>query len=558
MKVRKESPRFDIDALRDIAGEKVFARGKAYYQDGQAEILSLEPGRVKAQVAGTQDYRVVLEGRGEDIDGKCSCPAFERGFCKHLVAVALAVNAGGGASEGGDRFARIRDHLKARSAGALADMILDLAERDPALLRRLDMAAAAECEDEKTLEKRYRKAIGDATRARGFVDYARAPKWAAGVDTALDALETLAAGARAGLALMLAEHAIDRIERAIENIDDSDGHCSMLLQRAQEIHLAAARAARPDPVMLAGNLFARETGGDYDTFYGAAARYAEVLGEKGLAEYRRLAMEAWEKLPTRTGARRRDVDFSSGHFRLAPIVDFFAGREGDVEMRIAIRAKDLSSPWNYLKLAEFCLAEGRVEEALRYAEEGVWMFEDGRPDERLVVFAADLMGKAGRRQDASTLLWRAFEKAPSLDLYKRLRKTGGKKARDRALAWLEQRLAKEKASPWNSPADILIRILISEDMFDAAWEAARKHGASRGLKESLAMASEASHPGEALQVYADRVEELASAGGNANYGEARNLVLRMAGLRGAAEQAAYVAELKERHRRKRNFMKLLG
>ena len=77
------------------------------------------------------------------------------------------------------------------------------------------------------------------------------------------------------------------------------------------------------------------------------------------------------------------------------------------------------------------------------------------------------------------------------------------------------------------------------------------------MKETLARASEATHPREALEIYARRIEELANAGGNPAYVEAVKLVARMAALRGAAEQAAYLAELRERHGRKRNFMKLL-
>ena len=52
------------------------------------------------------------------------------------------------------------------------------------------------------------------------------------------------------------------------------------------------------------------------------------------------------------------------------ILDFFAERDGDVEARIALRMRDLSSPWDYLQLAEFCLSQGRQDEALRRAEEG--------------------------------------------------------------------------------------------------------------------------------------------------------------------------------------------
>jgi len=52
-------PRFDVDGL---AGDKVFARGLAYHQAGQVEILSLEPGRVLARVSGSEDYRSELTG----------------------------------------------------------------------------------------------------------------------------------------------------------------------------------------------------------------------------------------------------------------------------------------------------------------------------------------------------------------------------------------------------------------------------------------------------------------------------------------------------------------
>jgi uncharacterized Zn finger protein len=59
---------------------------------------------------------------------------------------------------------------------------------------------------------------------------------------------------------------------------------------------------------------------------------------------------------------------------------------------------------------------------------------------------------------------------------------------------------------------------------------------------------------KALTVYAKLVEEHARFG---RYEETVRLIKRMAGLQDAAEQAAYLADLKEGHRRKRNFMKLL-
>lgn len=551
---------FDVAALRTRAGEKVFARGEEYHRDGQAEVLAIERDRILAQVAGSEDYRTVLTGRGKSIGGECSCPAFsDRGFCKHMVAVALTVNEVGheAQAEAPNALDRIRAHLKQKSVDALVAMVVDLAERDTALFRKLDIAATAAAPgDAKGLEKQLRRAIDSATRTRGFVDYGAAEDWSDNVDAALDAVAPLATGRHAALAMKLAVHAIDRIEGAIEEIDDSDGHCGALLARAGEIHLAACRAAKPDPAELARDLFARELHGHDDTFFNAVARYDEVLGETGLAEYRRLASEAWQALPPPT----RKGEGGEAPFRLVHVLDFFAERDGDVEARIALRSRDLSSPWAYLKLAEFCLAQGRKDEALRRAEEGVWMFEDGPPDERLVLFVVDLLAKAGRKDDAAAHLWKAFEKKPGLQLYRRLRKLGGKAACDRALSQLDDaRLAAAKPLQRDQSAAILIEILIEEKLFDAAWAAVRNHkGAARHFEGRLAEASEKTHPNEALAVYARQVEFHVGVGGKPSYETARRLIARMAGLRDAAGQAAYIAALKERHRLKRNFMKLLG
>jgi uncharacterized Zn finger protein len=551
-------PRFDIDALRALAGETVFARGEAYHREGLVEILALERGRVLAQVTGNEDYRTVVTGRGSEIGGECSCPAFEDwGFCKHMVAATLAANAAGGdaAAEVG-ALSRIRNHLKTKSLDALVAMILDLAEQDPVLFRKLDMAAAALHDDDKKLAATLRKAIDSATRTSDFVDYRAAAGWAAGVDAALDTLVDLAAGERAGVILKVAERAIDRIERAAETIDDSDGRCSALLDRARKIHLNAARTARPEPARLAGDLFAREMASDYDTFHGAATLYAEVFGEEGLAEYRRLAAAAWDQLPPLRGGRQHQAS-SADYDRLMGILDFFAERDGDIDARVSLRAKDLSSAWNYLQLSEFCRAQGREDEALRRAEEGLWLFEDDRPFEPLVFLTADLLTKIGRNGDAEAHLWRAFAKTPSLELYKRIRQLGGETARDRALQLLEPQLAGEERTRWHHPADLLISIHMHERRFDQAWAAVRKHGASIGRKEELARASEATHPREALEVYAERVDQLAEAGGNSAYAEATAFITHMAALRDGAEQAAYVAALKARFGRKRNLMKLL-
>ena len=70
----------------------------------------------------------------------------------------------------------------------------------------------------------------------------------------------------------------------------------------------------------------------------------------------------------------------------------------------------------HLNLTQFCLSQGREADALRHAEDGLWLFEDDPPDERLVAFAADLHLKAGRIGEAEALLWRAIDKRSSRPL----------------------------------------------------------------------------------------------------------------------------------------------
>ncbi len=212
------APRFDVNALREFSGERAFVRGEEYHRGGAVQLLGLEPDRVFATVSGTENYTVTLTGGGFKFKGSCSCPAFaERGFCKHIVAVALAVNAAVIDEEpaGFASLSRLRAYLKAKSADALAEMILDMAERDPVLFRKLDMAAAAAQESGKALEARLKKALDAATRTHGFISWREAADWAAGVEDALDAIGGLASDSRAGLALKLAERAIDRIELAM-------------------------------------------------------------------------------------------------------------------------------------------------------------------------------------------------------------------------------------------------------------------------------------------------------------------------------------------------------
>jgi hypothetical protein len=62
--------RFDVAALKEAVGEKVFARGVAYHRSGQVEVLALEPGRVLARVEGQDHPQARRVEQGRDLPGR--------------------------------------------------------------------------------------------------------------------------------------------------------------------------------------------------------------------------------------------------------------------------------------------------------------------------------------------------------------------------------------------------------------------------------------------------------------------------------------------------------
>ena len=245
------------------------------------------------------------------------------------------------------------------------------------MLRKLDMPATLLQADDKTLEAHLCDLLEMPDTGRGL-NRREMSSWAAGVDIMLDTIAELMSSGRAGLALRLIEQAIERIENAGEEIVAPSGRHKALLNRMRDIHLAATRVVRPEPVRLAGYLFDRERFSSHETFHRAAALYADVLGDEGLAEYRRLATAEWEKLPTFTHENSNLRVAFGDYAGPMDVLDYFAERDGDFDARIALRTKDLSAPARYCALAEFCSAHGHDQEALRWAEEGLRIFEDDR------------------------------------------------------------------------------------------------------------------------------------------------------------------------------------
>lgn len=578
------TPLLSRDALRRMAGARSFERGEDYFAGKQVRALAELHGVVTATVLGTRPYRVQLSVKDADVTYACTCPVGDDGaFCKHCVAVGLAwieLHAGG---KRASRKARkpsvtmddVRAHLTRQDKRALVELLMEHAMADDRLRERLLMKAAKGGPKGLDLAT-FRAAIDNAVHAGDFVDYRSMHGYAQGIEEVIETVTELLKEGHAAEVIELTEHALAAVEEAIQSVDDSDGHMGGIFERLQEIHHAACEQAKPDPEVLAERLFAWGLRTDWDTFYGAAARYADVLGEKGLAMYRQLAETEWACVPVLKPGR----DDSEGYgkrFRITHIMETLARQSGDTEALVAIKSRDLSHAYAYLRIAEIYKQARQHDQALEWAERGVRAFPQ-RTDSRLREFLADEYHRRKRYDEAMALIWAEFCEAPDLDRYQKLKAHADRidqwtDWRQRALALTRETIAKAKRETrrpagahqwaWAPRADhsTLVRIFLWEKDIETAWREAQDGGCSPGLWMELAAQREKDHPEDAVPIYQAQIEPTLARKNNDAYQEAIGLLRKvnklMTRLGRRDEFVSYLATIRAAHKPKRNFMKLV-
>lgn len=563
--------------LEEFAGSTAFRRGRDYFVDGAVGPLRVTDGRIAARVEGTEPYRVELLAAGEELDYSCTCPRAADGyFCKHCVAVGLAwlgeqggsrkKAAASGKKKKRDPWRDIREYLAAQPEDALIELLLNVAERDDRLYQSLLLKAERSGGD---VAVAFRRAIDGATTVDDFLDWREAASFAGNIDEVVDSLAELLKPDTVAVLVELAEYAIERVERALEQVDDSSGSVGDVVRTLGELHRKACVMARPEPTDLAGRLFRLEMKLPIGVCSFNADIYRDVLGEKGLRRYRELAGSEWSKISPR---QQRDSEFDSHRFRITQIMEQLAKASGDIDALVAIKARDLSSGYDYLAIAEILHEAGREDKALKWAERGLTAFPK-RPDNRLRDFLAAAYLKRQRDDEALRLIWVQFEERPCLEYYRKMHDVAKylgiwPAQRERALALVAQATASGSVKPtcWRPGSlapdySLRLEIALWEKDLNGAWAAAQEGVCDRDLLITLAGRLEASRPDDAVALYRRVVPPIVGQTSNAAYEEAIRLVRKtgklMRGQKRGSEFAEYLAELRVRFKAKRNFIKLL-
>lgn len=460
----------------------------------------------------------------------------------------------------------LRIWLEQQSKEKLIQLIEAQCELDDDFLNALRLKAAAGNPVKNMAQ--IKKTIQNAFWIEDYVDWREAASYARNLDPVFETLKEMLRNGEAEAVVELVEEALDCWAEAANCIHD-DGEMGAALDELYDLHLRACQKAKPDPVALAENLFLTAvTDREWGIFSDAYTFYADLLGKFGRKRYRELVEEKWSKLPKLkpmpTGERKYDgtADWLSGLMRQ------FAKEDGDLAGELKIMRRNLSSAWEFQKIAERYEEEKQPALALEWVEVGLHHFRD---DIRLQEKCAELYWRAKRRNDALLVWWNLFDRQPNLSTYQRLVTYAEKNKkrdiwRDKALAAIRADIAARKAKikGWWNRADrsLLVEIFLWEGDIEQAWKEAQAGGCSAGLWLKLCAKREIVHPADVYPIYMQLAEEAAQKKHNDSYHEAVEHIKKAKVFAARCDQPGafdiMLHKIKLTHKPKRNFMKYLA
>src|SRR3954451_13324786 len=248
------------------------------------------------------------------------------------------------------------------------------------------------------------RAGGDrGLRTRRFLDYGECAGWAGAAQAIIAELEKAVSSAPSRALVELLQRAVGHVVKVIMHADDSDGLIGNLARELLGLHARACDAGVADPVELAAWMV-RFGFDDQDFFEVDPVRYESALGEAGLAAYRDAV----------------DLRRDGGSFAVRYARERLAILDRDVNALVKLLGGDLTSPYQFIRVAEALRELGLDDEALAWAKRGIAQ-TSGWQVSQLYGLACDV--PRGEPLEVLALRRAQHERMPSSSTYRALRMT---------------------------------------------------------------------------------------------------------------------------------------
>ncbi|MDA0681696.1 MAG: SWIM zinc finger family protein [Proteobacteria bacterium] len=548
--------------LIKLAGQGAYERGVAYYEEGRVARLSVVGDRITARVDGTEAYEVRLRKTSLGFDGACTCPASEGfDFCKHCVAVALAVEARDAVmqSTAADPAAdRIRAYLSGLSSDALIDIVLGALDEAPELENRLLMQAdvAAGALD----AKRLKKMITAAMPLRDLWDYRQVAQYFERAEACMTGIDSIAPSLAPADLLAAVRHAFSRLDKALGRVDDSGGRRWGLQYGLHALHrnaLARSGWAADD---LASYLLDLQLKDPWDTFNDILDEYGELLGDDGRAAYIANVKLRLDELPDLPFGASFDEKYP--YIRLTGILAEAARAAGDRDVLIELARRTCTSARDCYGIAELYLEQGNADRALAWLDKGDAAADERSRDHSLRASVHRAREEWAKAADAQLEL---FKRSPGVGQFRELEELAaragrGEQIKQLAVDYLRSGLDGDR---WHGPACgvTLAAILHADGVIAEAVELVNAYARNpQDLVDAAGWFAE-NDPGQAAEFVARAIEAHIQRKNKSGYRQAVDLLIEQKELFDRAGENrfnGFVGELRARHKPKRNLQALLN
>lgn len=538
-------------ALLEAAGDRSYARAEDYVRYVRG--LRIAAGKADASIQAKRVYTVELDWSGSQLDGYCTCPHAREGhFCKHLVAVGLAVIDSGAVDDTTGVASALETTVQAMDVDQLRELVMTLARRDGELRRMLEVRAMAASGDDTTAKAEFEAYVRNALEHSGFVDYRESYVVAEAASRVLDELENHLDDGSAEVVRPALLCALTLLRTITEQANDSSGVIGAECQHAADLYAQACRLARPDPVELAQWLVTfRSTSPGWPTL--VLADFVDAFDDHALGVYRAAVADLDREQADLDHFRRFEVDAM-----LLELADY----DGDVDRAIGL-LNEREYP-QYGAIVARLREAGRDDEVVNWidravAERRVNNLGRGNDYWLSTSAVAETYRRLGRVDDAIAVLRADFVRQPEVRAYQALRDFAATIDRaDTERAWAYDHAREETGGPRQGA--VLIQLALSEGDVDAAWEAADRYGAGWVWQELATQGADA-RPIAAADLYRPRLEQDLRYPNSKLYPGIAATLATMAKLyeRGgcSADFAAYVAKIRQDYGRRPSLMKAL-